>query len=96
MQNSYATRKRWSFATESREIGEQVFRRNRQCFSKLDDIFKSDIALPALYPPDVVAMKSGPLSKFFLGQPPLSAQLTYRGSEPHFDRRSGHIPILAI
>ena len=59
----------WYLLTgHARETGERFFRCNRQCFGKLDDVFKSAIALPALYSPDVVAMKSGPLSKSFLGQ----------------------------
>ena len=95
MQSVSGSRKRRSFVAGLREIGEQFFRCNRQCFGKLDDVFKSDIALPALYSPDVVAMKSGPLSKFFLGQASLIAQFAYHGSEPRFDRRRGHIPILA-
>jgi hypothetical protein len=94
MQNGFTTPER-SFGAVLREISEQVFRGDRQCFSKLHDIFKSDIALPALNSPDVVAMQSGPLSKFFLGQASLIAQFAYRGSEPGFDRRRGHLPILA-
>jgi hypothetical protein len=95
MQNGYATRKRWSLVAALREIGEQVFRGDRQCFGKLDDIFKSDITLPSLNSPDVVAMQSGSLSKFFLGQASLIAQFAYRDSEPGFDRRRGHVPIFA-
>ena len=92
MQNGYATRKRWSLVAALWEIGEQVFRGDRQCFGKLDDIFKSDIALPALYSPNVVAMQSGQLGKFFLRQASLIAQFAYRGSEPGFDRRRGPPP----
>lgn len=78
----------------SREIYEQVTRRDRKCLRQLDDVLQRHVPLAALDSTDVVAMQTGPLGQLFLGIAPLVAELPQPCAESRLNGAWGHISML--
>lgn len=78
----------------SPKIRKQLFRRYRQRFGQLDDVFQTHVPLTALHAADVVSMEISPFRQFLLREAALLTETADLQAEVGFDRTRGHPPIL--
>ena len=78
------------------EIREKPSRFDSECAREGDDVEQSDVSLAAFDTSDVVTMKAGYVSEFFLREIPLETQFAQVISKGRSGVSRGHLPILLL